>query len=67
MFTLSITSLILTSIIIWFYNHYINDPKKEKLYLYLNQGISETKLYIFTFLLNLLVIIIGQKLLEWIY
>lgn len=56
-FTLSIFTLILLSIITWFYNHYLNDSKKQKLYMYFNLGICELKLYLFTFFINLILLL----------
>lgn len=57
-------SLTLSSLVLWFIHHYINDRKKQTLYFYFNQGISELKLYLFTFILNLAVLIILINLLK---
>ena len=55
--TLAFITLTLVSLLIWFYHHYLNDKKKQSLYFYFNLGISELKLYLFTFCLNLLILI----------
>ncbi len=57
-FPLAFISLILSSLLVWFIQHYINDKKKQTLYFYFNQGISEFKLYLFTFTVNLTILII---------
>ena len=53
---LAIFSLITATIGYWFYERFINDKKKEKLYFYYNLGITETKLYLFVIFINLIVV-----------
>jgi hypothetical protein len=57
-FSPSLLTLIFTSLVIWFYENYINDRDNQKVYFFLNLGFSKTLLYSLTFLLNLLIIII---------
>ena len=54
---LSILVLIATTLLIWFYQNFINDKKKQSLYFYYNLGLTELKLYSFTFLMNLILLI----------
>ncbi|MFD2568982.1 hypothetical protein [Pseudotenacibaculum haliotis] len=50
----AIFALFFATLGIFFYNHFIDDPKKQRLYFFFNHGISETKLYGFIFVLNAL-------------
>jgi hypothetical protein len=59
---LALISLTLASLGVWFVQHYINDKKKESLYFYFNSGISEFKLYFFTFVVNLSILIITNNI-----
>ena len=54
---LAILILIATTLLIWFYQRFINDKKKQSLYFYYNLGLTELKLYSFTFLINLILLI----------
>lgn len=63
-FILAFISLMLASVGVWFLNHYIDDRKKQRLYFYFNQGISESKLYIFTFIINLAILIIINNIIK---
>lgn len=53
---LTVFSLVIATIGYWFYEHFINDKKKEKLYFYYNFGLTESRLYLFVFLINLIVV-----------
>ena len=55
--TIAIITLIAATILIWFYERYLNDRKKESLYFYLNLGVSELKLYTFLCFVNLIILI----------
>ena len=52
-----VITLVVASIMVWFYERFINDSKKQKLYFYFNFGISEFKLHLFTFCINLFLLI----------
>ena len=54
---LTILTLVFSTLLIWFYQRFINDKKKQSLYFYYNLGLTETKLYSFTFLVNLFLLI----------
>ena len=53
---LAFISFFLASLLVWVYHHFINDIKKQSLYFYFNLGLSEIKLYLFTFFLNLFIL-----------
>lgn len=55
--------LTFVSLFMWFYNHYLVDDKKQKLYFYFNLGIGEFQLYSFVFVLNLSILILLKSLL----
>ena len=52
-----VVALVTTSILVWFYRHFIDDRKQEKLYFYYNLGLTEIKLYGFVFCINLILLI----------
>ena len=54
---LAILALISTTLLVWFYQHFINDKENQDLYFYYNLGLTELKLYSFTFLINLIILI----------
>ena len=53
----AILLLSITTLVIWFYQYFINDKKKKSLYFYYNLGLTELQLYLFTFLLNTILLI----------
>lgn len=55
--TIAIITLIAATILVWFYERFINDRKKESFYFYYNLGLSELKLYISLFFINLIILI----------
>jgi hypothetical protein len=54
---LAVITLLATTILIWFYQRYINDKKKQALYFYYNLGLTELKLFTFLFFINLILLI----------
>ncbi|MFT6065041.1 MAG: hypothetical protein ACJAYY_000769 [Paraglaciecola sp.] len=53
---IAVITLLMATLLIWFYQGYVNDRKKVALYLYYNLGISTLKLYVFLFFINLIVL-----------
>lgn len=54
---LAVMILSATTLLIWFYQRFINDKKKQALYFYYNLGLTELKLYTFLFFINLIILI----------
>ena len=54
---LAVIVLLITTVTIWFYQRFIDDRKKQKLYFYYNLGFTELKLYGFVFCINLALLI----------
>ncbi len=66
MMPLAVLALLTASLLVWFYQNFINDAKKEKLYFYYNMGITELKLYAFVFFINLIITITLNICMKWI-
>ena len=66
MMPLAVLALFTASLLVWFYQNFISDPKKEKLYFYYNLGITELSLYTFVFIINLISVTIINICLKWI-
>jgi len=54
---LAVITLSSTTLLIWFYQHFLTDKKKQTLYFYYNLGATEFKLYTFVFFINLIILI----------
>ena len=52
-------------IVIWFIE-WINNKKKENLYFYFNNGITQIQLYTFTFLIDCLILFLLSFAILWI-
>jgi hypothetical protein len=52
-------------IVIWFIE-WINNKKKENLYFYFNNGITQIQLYTFTFLIDCLILFLLTFVILWI-
>ncbi|TVZ57191.1 hypothetical protein OD91_2501 [Lutibacter sp. Hel_I_33_5] len=59
--------LISTTLLLWLYQRYINDPKNKNLYLYFNLGLTQIKLYSFTFFLNIIILTIVNMYIKWMF
>jgi hypothetical protein len=46
------------SLLVWGYNYFLDDPKREKLHYFFNFGFTELQLHGFTFILNLILLIL---------
>ena len=66
MMPLALLALLTASLLVCFYQNFINDSKKEKLYFYYNMGITELKLYAFVFFINLIITITLNICMKWI-
>ena len=55
--SLAVLVLLATTILVWFYKHYINDKKKQRLYFYYNLGFTALQLLTFLFFINLILLI----------
>jgi len=53
---LAVMALITATLLIWFYQRFINDKKKQSLYFYYNLGMTEIKLYSFLLFINLIIL-----------
>mgnify|MGYP006085769999 CR=1 FL=1 len=54
---LATMALLASTLLIWFYQRFINDKKKQTMYFYYNLGLTEFKLYAFLFFINLVILI----------
>jgi hypothetical protein len=54
---LAVIALITATLLIWFYQRFINDRKKQNMYFYYNLGLTELKLYTFVIFINLTILI----------
>lgn len=62
--SLSILTLLISLLILWVIERFINDPNKKKLYFYFNFGKTELKLYSFVFLISFFLLGISNFLLN---
>lgn len=53
-------------IVIWFFE-WANNRKKENLYFYFNNGISQIQLYIVSFLIDITILLFLTFIILWIY
>ena len=63
---LALIAMIVTTLLVYFYDRFIEDRKREKLHFYYNLGITELKLYAFIFFINLFIITITNICMKWI-
>ena len=63
---LALIAMIVTTLLVYFYDRFIEDRKREKLHFYYNLGITELKLYAFIFFINLFIITITNICMRWI-
>lgn len=54
---LATVALITATFLVWSYQRFISDKKKEKLYFYYNLGITELKLHLFVFFINITILV----------
>ncbi|WP_155995107.1 hypothetical protein [Tenacibaculum ovolyticum] len=54
---LATVALTTATFLVWGYQRFISDKKKEKLYFYYNLGITELKLHLFVFFINLTILV----------
>ena len=64
---LATLTLTVGTLLIWFYQRYINDKKKQTMYFYYNLGVTEFKLYTFLFFINLAILTSINICMKWIF
>jgi len=61
---LAFITCISLSIFSWFFSTYLDDPKRKKLIFFFNFGFSEIQLYGFSFIINIILLLLSLKIIK---